>query len=259
MKRILFLLLSVSIVLSCFVSCKHDVTETSDTTTNLQQSEETTGTSGKEPPIEPPEVSFVSPSDEEIAFLTVASSNSDGIKLEVTLHGYKSESLGKDFYVKSNEYVLADVKITNTSDTSVYQILPTYCRESAEPHNHEISFTISNKDGYFLNSSSFGFACPTMIDVWEIESGKNYEWTLKLAAGKIQSQEYDLPADGKGTSSGIKLYGSDIYTNASCIFNGEIGFDYAHENLGTDTINEYAIQVELSVEFVYVSELSDAA
>lgn len=255
MKRILFLLLSVSIVLSCFVSCNHDVTETSDTTTGWQQTEEPTNTSGKEPPIEPPEA--LSPSDEETAFFTITSSNSDGIKLEVTLHGYKSESLGKDFYVKSNEYVPVDVKVTNTSDISVYQFLPTYCRESAEPHNHEISFSISNKNGYFLNSSSFGFACPDMIDVWEIESGKSYEWSLKLAAGKIQSQEYDLPADGKEISSGIKLYDSDIYTNASCIFNGEIGLDYAYENLGTDTRNEYAIRVELSVEFVYVSELPD--
>ena len=125
---------------------------------------------------------FISPSDEESAVYTVTQTDGNGLKLEVTLHGYKSESLGKEFYVKNNEYFLADVKLTNESSTPVYQWLPTACREMSPAHNHEIKFDIANGD-YKLNSSSFGFACPERTDLWTVEPGASYEWQLKLAAG----------------------------------------------------------------------------
>ena len=103
------------------------------------------------------------------------------MKLEVTLHGYKSESLGKEFYVKNNEYFLVDVKLTNESDTPVYQFLPTSCRDCTLAHNHELSFDLSNGESK-LNSSSFGFDCAEKTDLWTIEPGKSYEWHLKFAA-----------------------------------------------------------------------------
>ena len=167
MKKFLMLFLTVALALSCFISCSY-----------------LGGGSSSGEDIKT--LFFVSPEDEESAVYTVTQTDENGLKLEVTLHGYKSESLGKEFYVKNNAYFIADVKLTNESETPVYQFLPTACRDMSPSHNHEISFDIANGDNK-LHSSSFGFACPDMIDVWTIEPGQSYEWQLKLAAGALAS------------------------------------------------------------------------
>ena len=163
MKKLLLLFLIVALTLSCFISCSYFG-----------------GGSSNGEDIKT--LFFISPEDEESTVYTVTQTDENGLKLEITLHGYKSESLGKEFYVKNNEYFIADVKLTNESETPVYQFLPTACRDMSPSHNHEISFDIANGDNK-LHSSSFGFACPDMIDVWTIEPGQSYEWQLKLAAG----------------------------------------------------------------------------
>ncbi len=174
MKRLLLLILTVAIALSCFASCSY---------LNF-------GSSGNDQSTDNLKVYFISPEDEESTTYTVTQTDENGLKLEVTLHGYKSESLGKEFYVKSNEYCLADVKLTNESDTPVYQFLPTSCRDCTPAHNHEISFDIANGD-YKLNSSSFGFTCAEMTTTWTIEPGESYEWQLKLAAAEPQASSID--------------------------------------------------------------------
>ena len=200
---------------------------------------------------------FISPSDEESAVYTVTQTDGNGLKLEVTLHGYKSESLGKEFYVKNNEYFLADVKLTNESSTPVYQWLPTACREMSPAHNHEIKFDIANGD-YKLNSSSFGFACPERTDLWTVEPGASYEWQLKLAVGEQQNGKQDLPADGTGYAAGIKLYEKDIFTDHICAFEGNFSFAYRkNEPNEDDTANDSSVSVPLSIEVVYVSGTAD--
>ncbi len=181
MKKILSLLLTVLVALNCFVSCSY--------------LDNGNGDDPNQPNDE--KVYFDVPEDEAPAEQTVTQTNENGLKLEVTLHGYKSESLGKDFYVKNNEYFTVDVKLTNESADSVYQYLPTSCRESTPSHNHEISFDIANGD-YKLHSSSFGYTCPEKTDVWEIKAGQSYEWHLKLAAGKPLSYSISDSTDGKG-------------------------------------------------------------
>jgi hypothetical protein len=185
MKKLLLLILTVAIALGCFASCSYldfgslGSNQSTDITANY----------------------FDSPEDEEKAAYTVTQTDENGLTLEVTIHGYKSESLGKEFYVKNNEYFLADVKLTNGSDTPVYQFLPTACRDSSPAHNHEISFDIANGD-HKLNSSSNGFTCPEMTEVWTIEPGASYEWQLKLAAGKLESTNIaQFPGFGTITES----------------------------------------------------------
>ena len=218
MKKTLLLLLILSLILCCFVSCR---TGTPNETTSDAMGDTTSATTSgsTEPPVV--DKDFVSPNDEESTVYTVTKTDENGLKLEVTLHGYKSKTLGKDFYVKNNEYFLVDVKLTNESENAFYQWLPTTCRSASPSHNHEIGVDISHGE-YKLASSSFGFACAEMIDTWMIEAGETYEWQLKLAAGEQQSGKQDLPADGTGYSAGIKLYGEDIFTDNSCDFDGKI-------------------------------------
>ena len=185
MKKLLLLILTVAIALGCFTSCSYlnlgslGSNQSTDITANY----------------------FDSPEDEEKATYTVTQTDENGLTLEVTIHGYKSESLGKEFYVKNNEYFLADVKLTNGSDTPVYQFLPTACRDCSPAHNHEISFDIANGD-HKLNSSSNGFTCSETTEVWTIEPGASYEWQLKLAAGELESTKISYsPGFGTVTES----------------------------------------------------------
>ena len=134
MKKIVYLLLAAAIALNCFASCNatpdQNTTGSEHTGSVVSESNE-----------------FVSPDDEARAVHTVSAENKDGLKMEITVHGYRSESLNREFYVKSNEYFLVDVKVTNTSEKPLWQWLPTYCRNGGGiPHNHEIGFDISCKD-----------------------------------------------------------------------------------------------------------------
>jgi hypothetical protein len=244
MKKILLSLLLLAFVLSCFVSC---IPATPNDTTNSDDD-------AKNPPAV--DINFISPSDEESALYTVSRTSDHGLNLVITLHGYKSESLNKDFYVKNNEYFLVDVKLTNESENALYQWLPTYCRHSFDPsHNHEIGFDISHGE-YKLHSSSFGFTCGMLTDIWTIEAGESYEWQLKLAVGEPQSGEQDLPVDGtEGSLMGIKLYEKAIFDDNVCIFDGEFSFTYMQSKDKNE--NDCSISVPISIETVYVSSVAN--
>ena len=191
------------------------------------------------------------PTDEKRATHTASATCADGLTIEVTLHGYQSQSLSKDFYVKNDEYFAVDVKITNTSDHPVYQYLPTSCRESNPPHNHEIDVDLE-LDNYTLCTSSFGFTCAEAPNAWTLEPGKTYEWNLKLAAGEASDVQFDLPADGNAWTTGIQLYDDSIYTNGSCIFSGNIIFSYKKNN--ETNRNDFALLVPLSIEVIHITK-----
>lgn len=250
MKKTLLFLFGLLIIMSCLASCNHDADET--TSSKEETRESTTQTSATEDSDTETEPPFVLPTDEMPVLRTIVSENEDGLKMEITLHGYASESLGKTFYVKNNEYFLVDVQISNTSENSFYQCLPTWCRHSSEKHNHEIFFDISDGKGNRLNSSSFAFDCPETIDVWEIEPGQSYDWTLKLAAGSESSENFDLPADGNSYMAGIQLYDSSIYENGICDFEGTISFLYALTDHGSETQNDCNLSAAVSFEVVDV-------
>ena len=240
MKKLLILFVSVIMLLSCFSSCDTTPAESASGSLGLgEQTEEKKG--------------FVIPEDETEVLRTVSADNADGLRMEITVHGYQSESLNKDFYVKNNEYFLVDVKVTNTSENPLWQWLPTYCRTlMGTPHNHEIKFDLSHGK-YQLDSSSHGFACPDLIDVWKLEPGVTYEWHLKLAAGEVKNgiDDYDLPFDGESYRAGIVLYEEDIYSEGSCTFAGAFSFDYKlSEEKG---LNTTSLSVPMEIDVVFVS------
>ena len=221
---------------------------TSDSTSDSTSRTEST-TTKTENPHHPQKGSFVVPSDEKTVTCHFLASNTDGLTLEISVYGYRSTMIGKAFYLKSNEYFTVDVKIKNESSKSIYQFLPTYCREGDFPHNHEIGFDLSHK-GYALHSSSCGFACAEMTEVWELKPGETCEWTLKLAAGEENAHDFDLPADGDFT--GIKLYDESIYTDGSCTFSGAFFFEYRKTKEAEP--NDHTVSVPLDLEIVFVSE-----
>ncbi len=267
MKKTLLIIISFLILLTCLPSCDGDTnttltttadqtestTQTTETTTDTTTTETTTTaettteTTTAPPPVVP---TFVSPSDEKPATRVITTENEDGIALTVTLYGYQSDSLGKEFYAKSNEYMTVDVEIRNHSDASVYQFLATYCRGGT--HAHEIESELSNENGQTLTRYTYVLNCATLIDIWEVEAnGGGNLLTVKLAAGAPgEYHDYDLPAEVAGF--GIKLYDGSIYQDASCTFEGDISFSYSATNDGTSTKNSRSVSAHVSVEFVYV-------
>lgn len=250
MKKLLILFVSVIMLLHCLSSC--DMTPAESTSESLNSSESTSGSLSSGEPTEEKK-GFLIPEDETEVLRTVSADNADGLRMEITVHGYQSESLNKDFYVKNNEYFLVDVKVTNTSENPLWQWLPTYCRTlMGTPHNHEIKFDLSHGK-YQLDSSSHGFACPDLIDVWKLEPGVTYEWHLKLAAGEVKNgiDDYDLPFDGESYRAGIVLYEEDIYSEGSCTFAGAFSFDYKlSEEKG---LNTTSLSVPMEIDVVFVS------
>lgn len=248
-----------------FSSSTEQTTDSGNTSENSDYSESTETTSGSDQqtsvtdkPISgttPTQSLFEVPPDEKQAVLSIFTSNADGLKIELRLHGYRSASLNKSFYAKNNEYLTVEIKITNESSEPVYQFLPTSCVESMIPHNHEIGYDISSGE-YDLYSSSFGFDCVTKDRVWTLEPGKTYEWTLRLAAGEESASDPDLPADG-GNRMGIKLYDENLYTDGSCIFNGKISFSYGKTQELTS--NNLSLSVPITVEIVRIKTDPDTS
>ncbi len=218
-----------------------DTTQTSATTENTQ----TTETSGTQEMVIPEDI-FISPDDEEKTTKTFVTENSDGMKMEVIIHGYKSESLGKDFYVKNNESICIDAVITNDSENVYKQFLSTYCHGS---HTHEIDVHIADENGHKLTDKFALEPCPEAIQIWEIAAnGAQYGFKLKYVAGEtIWGNDKGIKLDG------ITLYDSSIYTNGSCDFSGTVSFDY---HLGEDDARTYenTLTADVGFEIVYCGE-----
>ena len=258
MKKLLAILLFLAMIVS-LVSCDtNKIEDTFASSTNSSSSEttdtsETTGSSD----IETQKTSYVVPDDEKEVTRVIKTEMGE-IKMEVTLHGYQSESLGKDFYVKSNEYFIVDVTIINDASMpgAICQFLPSECRGYEPPHNHELEFYFANRYGDHLIAASDhrGFVHPERYEIWELKTGESETYTLKLAAGKHSgsSTEYDLPYDGWG---GIELYDESIYENGSCLFIGFIYFPFSFKYDEYETKNNRYIAAEMAFEVVYVSDI----
>lgn len=239
------------------VSTKATETTVETSTTSESNNEATSSESSTSvtelPIVEPP---AVAPADEVRGQQTFSVSETpDGITLEVTVYGYSSKTLGKDFYVKSNEFFRADVKVTNTSEKSFWQFLPTFCRENmSDKHNHEIEFSLSDGKGHELHSTdSFGKECPEMTDIWEIKAGESYEWRVTVAAGENTYGEGtgDLTVSGYPWL-GIALYDRSIYENDMLDFSGDFSFSYSAKS---ETFsNEFTVKLPVSLTVVYITK-----
>ena len=244
MKKLFLLLMCVSLLLC---SC-----ETNQNGATPQESVSDTVT----------DMRFSIPADEETIVYTHSEESEDGVSMKITAHGYRSESEDLDFYAKSNEYFLIDVEVTNGSSKPIYYFLPRYCNEDTLPHNHEIGFDLSCGE-YDLHSSSTGFiierTSASTDHVRTLESGETHSWQLKLAAGEISADDFDLPADGRAYPSGIKLYGPEIYSEGVCTFEGSVFFGYSKSRVQlVRSVQECVLSVPLSVTFVYVSSEPNA-
>lgn len=223
---------------------------------------ETTDTSSVTPT--PTVQGFVSPNDETVTTKTFTVRNEDGLEMEIVLYGYASESLREEFYVKSNAYFLADVKITNTTD-QMYQQTTIACHGDTPPHNHELKIDLNDGNGHELVLSSFGFMHPDLNRPWFFRENSTEEWHLKLAAGEEcvvdmkndaeKASEIDLPSDGQDElplcATGVALYDRDIYINDMLVFSGTVSFPYAVFS-GNQEINDRTLVCDISVKVMYV-------
>ena len=187
------------------------------------------------------------PSDEESAVRVITKDHEDGIFLCISIVGYQSKSLGKDFYVKSNEYFTVSVEVTNRSSRMLYRIAGTDCSESAVPHSHDIALDLSC-NGRSLCSSSIGFSCGKTFAREPLKPGETYTYQLRYAAGEEVASGFDLPGGGTDYPAGVKLYNQVFYHNGSCEFQGYLVFDYGKEKNGTGT----SVALPLSLEVLYV-------
>ena len=217
-----------------------DTTKTS-VTTDTTQTTETVLPNCTETPIDP---FFISPDDEEKTTKTFMTENDDGMKMEVIVHGYKSESLGKEFYVKNNEFICIDAVITNDSENVYKQFLPTYCHGS---HTHEIDVDITDGNGHKLIVSDAYQGCPEAIQIWEIAAGAKYGFKTKYVAGQYVWGNTD------GNQLDIfTLYDSSIYTDGVCAFSGTVSFDYYPDEGDAETYkNILMLTADIAFEVVY--------
>ena len=215
--------------------------------TNPNSAVETTNRVG----ITDPEPTPVSPSDEKKVFCIYKQTNADDIFIQISIAGYQSESLGKEFYVKSNEYFTVEVTVKNTSSRTVYRTVYTDCSESAVPHSHEDGLDLSYK-GNELCPSVIGFSCGQTVSREALKPGGSYTYQLKYASGTEVTSGFDLPGDGTDYAAGVKLYDEVFYTffdNGSCTFEGYFEFKYSTQ------INSGSVSfwIPLSLEVVYVA------
>ena len=215
--------------------------------TNPNSAAETTNRGGNSV-IEP---APVSPSDEKKVFCIYKQTNADDIFIQISIAGYQSESLGKEFYVKSNEYFTVEVTVKNTSSRTVYRTVYTDCSESAVPHSHEGRLDLSYK-GNELCPSVIGFSCGKTASREALKPGESYTYQLKYAPGTEVTSGFDLPGDGTDYAAGVKLYDEVFYTffdNGSCTFEGYFEFKYSTQ------INSGSVSfwIPLSLEVVYVA------
>ena len=261
MKKILSLCLILVMLLSitsCGGSEETTASDAGETTTDTTQTSvttdttQTTETSGTQETVIPEDV-FVSPDDEEKTTKTFMTENDNGMKLEVIIHGYKSESLGKEFYVKNNEFIRIDAIITNDSEHIYKQFLPTYCHGS---HTHEIDVDIADQNGNKLTVSTVYEACPEAIQIWEIAAnGAQYGFKTKYVAGKYVWGNTD------GNQLDIfTLYDSSIYTDGVCAFSGTVSFDYYPDEGDDETYkNTLTLKADVAFEVVYQGDTEEEA
>ena len=215
--------------------------------TNPNSAVETTNRVG----ITDPEPTPVSPSDEKKVFCIYKQTNADDIFIQISIAGYQSESLGKEFYVKSNEYFTVDVTVKNTSSRTVYRTVYTDCSESAVPHSHEGRLDLSCK-GNALCPSVIGFSCGNSFSEEALKPGESYTYQLKYAPGTEVTSGFDLPGDGTDYAAGVKLYDEVFYTffdNGSCTFEGYFKFKYS-TRINSGSVSFW---IPLSLEVVCVA------
>ena len=193
---------------------------------------------------------YTAPSDEKNATYIITQGDVNGVFVKISIDGYQSESIGKEFYVKSNEYFTVDIEVRNISASPLYRIVYTDCDKSAVPHVHGDMLALTF-EGHGLCSSSIGFSCGKQSKTEILQSGETYRYQLRYAAGEEVAFDFDLPGDGTDYPAGVKLYNKtfyNFYTRGSCKFQGSFELAYAKNENGKTV--KFAIPLTLDVLYV---------
>ena len=238
MKRILALLLVLVFAMS-FSSCGEktvpDETGTAEVTTAAETkaaTEETPDATTAET-VDPTVISKT-PADEIPTQKTFSVRNDDLILLEITVNGYKSESLGLDFYVKNTEYITGVAKVTPLGSSQVYIwqdcLVGSTVNNELIVHNHAFGFLLTDSTEKRLNEfSPYDIIHEGWFRKIEINSNTSLIRHFYLAAGEIYSidrntgkRDSDISIDDYYS---IRLY-DGIYTDGKCEFTGKATFGY---------------------------------
>ena len=249
--KFLCLTLSAILLISCGNPAESSTTETTTT------------------PTVPTQNLFASPEDEERTTKTFTVKNEDDIEMRVLFYGYKSESLGMDFYVKSHEWIEAEVQIINRSPNTIYRYINHACGGTVlgdEDCGCEFYFDLRDDAGRQLGQD-FSY-CNSMLPtttMLAIPSAISYPATsfiqddIYLIAGirTFKEEEIEFPVRNplqQQNGVGIDLYDRSIDTDHIDTFSGTITFPYSN----TDTTktfeyqNECEIVCDVTLDVVYV-------
>ena len=219
--QILIFILSIFIFCSCN---QNKIDETFLSSTEALQTEQTLQTESSSE-TEQPELpqSFVSPEDEVKITKTFTGVNEYGMRMDISVQGYASESLGMDFYLKSNEENAFEFTLTNGMELDAWQFAPCIAMQfwfdvaESEQGGHII-------DLYDTDMMSFAH---------EISFNK-------IAVGEVKTQRVRLwPTDWQGAEENVRVR------------SGIVSFPYRFEGRGYG--NTHSVSIELSYTEVFVS------
>lgn len=194
------------------------------------------------------------------------------VRLTVTVDGYRSELLGKAFFLLHNEPIFLRVTVENLGETEIRKFLSTYCRENRAPtpenifrHNHEIDYYLKDKKGNTLVRVAPYFDCPALIDTMTLPAGASETYYYTLAAGTLDSDFLHLSATSetdmeKIFADHVTPYGSDIFTTDGSVysdtFRGEFSFSYifSYSIDGKSYPSDQKTAVDVELEVLYFPE-----
>ena len=180
------------------------------------------------------------------------SSFNNGIGMTVTLHGYSNRGKGYGFYVKSNDYIIIDVNVTNNKSTAIYQLAP-YLGHGYDPSpNVELNIGFDDGNEHRLSFAHESLLLECLTDLWSMDAGDEYSWRLRAAAAYFEESDYDLEPDSNDRGEGLKLYDESIYSDGMCEFSGTITFAYSDTNNGNSTVNDLSISKNVTIPVLYV-------
>ena len=262
MKRLLAIIFVLSFAL--LTSCGAD-TPTNSTSTSSEATEAaTTATETTEPA-----VISKTPAD-EIPTRKVFRNNDGGMLLEITVNGYKSESLGLDFYVKNTEFITGILKVTRSPSNfgTGPQVKTTYIELSCFInvkidgeriyHDHNFWIGLEDKTGKSMSRCS---PDSNIHECWQrrlvIGEGTSFERHFFLVAGESEYDDFDKYSEEDNTifylgknKFKVDLY-DDIYTDGKCTFEGTGSFGYyclvqSTKNEFPDTTTEEYVSCDIS-------------
>ena len=233
MKRLLLMLFVL--VLSVFILCacnQNEMDETSFPSAETSQTERTSQTESSseteqtEQQILLPQ-SFVSPEDEIKITKTFTGVNEYGMRMDISVQGYASESLGMDFYLKSNEENAFEFTLTNGMELDAWQFAPCIAMQ------FWFDVAESEQGGQIIKLY--------YTDMMTFAQAASYN---ELPIGEVQTQRVRLyPADWQGAEENV------------CVRSGIVSFPYRLEPYvsGKGYDNTHSVSIELSYTEVFVS------